>query len=140
MTEDDDRSSMHDDRADAFVWTILEFRDAWQGSMKEAYGFTTCTHCGADVHEKKDKRCRSCGHEVLPMIEIKSDRPRGSRWADAYYATCGKCGENYPAREKKCPQCFKSPEVYLREAMSLGKNRAGFEVYTGKNWFTGRKI
>jgi phage terminase large subunit-like protein len=141
MTEDDDRSSMHDDRADAFVWTILEFRDAWQGSMKEAYGFTTCTSCGADVHEKKDKRCKSCGHEVQKPEELKSDRPRGSKWSDAYMSTCGKCGQMYSVREKQCPACFMNPGAYMRAVAKLsGSNNLASVHYSGRDWLKGRKV
>lgn len=141
MTEDDDRSSMHDDRADAFVWSILEFRDAWQGSMKEAYGFMTCPKCGADVHERKDKRCRSCGLEVAHPEPIKSDRPQGSKWSDAYYSTCNKCGKQYPQRHKQCPDCHLTPDAYMQRVMAAsGSGVSNWKGYSGSNWFKGRRI
>jgi ribosomal protein L37E len=142
MTEDDDRSNMHDDRADAFVWCILEFRDAWQGSMKEAYGFMTCTKCGADVHEKKDKACKSCGHPVEEESRPAGpDRPGGSRWSDAYYNTCKKCGAKYSPHKRQCPECTMDAGEYLRRAMTTaGNQNPTWKNYTSGNWFRNRKV
>ena len=48
MAEGDDRSRMHDDRADAWVWSILHLAGANQGDWGMVYGFTDCKF--AKVH------------------------------------------------------------------------------------------
>ena len=65
MAEGDDRSRMHDDRADAFVWAMIHLSGSGQGNWAMVYGFDDCGSCGARVNVDKDQRCRNCGAEVV---------------------------------------------------------------------------
>src|SRR5262249_5535420 len=106
MTESDDRSRMHDDRADAAVWSLIHLAGANQGDWRVAYGFRDCTGCGARVNEDKDKRCPHCGKEVVPLPpKHAGGRPPREPWSVAYLRECGNCGNKYTPKERTCPNC-----------------------------------
>lgn len=128
MSVDDDRGSVHDDRADAFVWAFRELKGMSVGSYREAYGFTECTNCGEMMHEK-DKGCTSCG---TPNITEKvSHRRQETRWGGVYLNLCKTCGYGYPVHERRCPKCNLNPESYLRLAMSGQKT--DWKSYRGRS-------
>ena len=138
MTPDDDRSAMHDDRADAWVWAMRELAGSGGASYKEAYGFFPCNSCGRDVNEQIDKRCRNCGAEVRPE-EKEKPRDRSVRWANAYQNTCD-YGHEYPMRYRSCPKCGVTPDSYMAQVARLGGVNTGWHAYSGRNWLAGRKI
>jgi phage terminase large subunit-like protein len=141
MTESDDRSRMHDDRADSFVWSLLHLAGANQGSWGIVYGFRDCTGCGARVNEDKDQRCNNCGAEITQLPpKHAGGMPAREPWSVAYLRTCGKCGAKYTPKERSCPECSVSPETYLARALAAQSGQRGKYSYTGKNWLAGRRI
>jgi phage terminase large subunit-like protein len=141
MTENDDRSRMHDDRADAFTWCMIHLSGGNQGDWGIVYGFRDCTKCGSRVNESKDTRCANCGAEVTPAVpKHAGGRPAQVPWSAAYLRTCGKCEATYSPKERSCPECSKSPETFLREALASSPGGGGWLSYTGKNWLSGRKL
>ncbi len=142
MTENDDRSRMHDDRADAFTWCMLHLAGSNQGDWGIVYGFRDCVKCGARVNEDKDQRCLNCGAEVTPLApKHAGGRPAREPWSAAYLRTCGNpdCGKTYSPHERSCPHCNISPGTYMARVLAAqaGGSR---HTYTGKNWLAGRKI
>ncbi len=140
MTENDDRSRMHDDRADAFIWCMIHLAGGNGGDWGIVYGFTDCTGCGSRVNVDKDERCRNCGKPVEPLTpKHAGGRPAQVPWSDAYLRTCPN-GHKYTPRERSCPECSPSPETYLARAMAYQGGGGGRYGYTGKNWLAGRRI
>jgi len=141
MAEGDDRSRMHDDRADAWVWSILHLAGANQGDWGAVYGFTDCTGCGSRVNFDKDEACANCGKEVKPPVpKHAGGRPSREPWSAAYLNTCPKCEKRYSPKHKSCPECSATPEQYLAAAMAAQQGGGGRYSYTGKNWLAGRRI
>ena len=143
MTTEDDRSRMHDDRADAWVWCMLHLSGAGQGDWGMVYGFQDCPACGARVNYEKDKACANCGIKVVPVTpKHAGGRPVREPWSIAYLKTCvnPECGKKYAPRERSCPHCSRDPESFLREAVQLSTGQGGRYSYTGRDWLTGRRI
>jgi hypothetical protein len=139
MTENDDRTRMHDDRADAFTWCMIHLAGGNQGDWGIVYGFKDCGFCGARVNEK-DSHCKNCGEPIPPEIpKHAGGRPTQVPWSDAYLRTCPN-GHKYTPRERSCPDCAPSPETYLARAMSAQSGGGGRYGYSGKNWLAGRRI
>jgi predicted phage terminase large subunit-like protein len=132
MTADDDRSRMHDDRADAAIWALRELSGAVSASYLEAYGFYPCDNCGMQVNEQKDQICRRCKAPVTPEERPKI-RDRASQWAHAYQKTCDN-GHSYPLRLADCPQCVTGPDAYLKQALALSGAASGWVSYTPRDW------
>jgi predicted phage terminase large subunit-like protein len=134
-----DRSKKHDDRADAFVWAMTELLGLSGTDYAEVYTWK-CRHCDA-LMTPTYKHCRECGRE-RPEQPKTDDSPRRQKrtWSEAYFNTCNKCGERYNVHERTCPKCAPSPATYMKQVMVFSGqvNTAG--LYTGKNWFKGRKI
>ena len=140
MTENDDRSRMHDDRADAWVWCMIHLAGGGQGDWGMAYGFRDCTGCGARVNEDKDTACHHCGAPVTKQVpKHAGGMPARVPWSDAYLKTCPD-GHKYTPRERSCPKCAPSPENYLARALAASGGSGGRYGYTGKNWLAGRKF
>ena len=138
MTENDDRSRMHDDRGDAFVWSMIHLAGGNQGDWGIVYGFRDCTGCGARINEDKDRACHECGRPIEPMTpKHAGGRPAQVPWSAAYLKTCPVCEKTYTPRERSCPHCSPSPENYLARVLA-GQGGAGPYGYTGKNWLAGR--
>jgi phage terminase large subunit-like protein len=143
MTAEDDRSRMHDDRADAWVWTLIHLAGGNQGDWGIVYGFRDCTGCGARVNEDKDQRCANCGALVTKMPpKHAGGRPAQVPWSVAYLKTCTNedCGKTYPPREPTCPHCSMGPESYMRKALAMSAGQGGWHSYTGRDWMAGRRI
>ena len=141
MAEGDDRSRMHDDRADAWVWSILHLAGANQGDWGMVYGFTDCTGCGSRVNFDKDQACGNCGKEVIPPApKHAGGRPSREPWSAAYLNTCPKCGKKYSPAHRSCPDCSPSAEDYMRRVMALQSGGGGWHSYTGKDWLAGRRF
>ena len=62
LTEDSDRSKAHDDRADAYVYTIAELRGLSGGSYMSAYTMVKCEDC-RKVYRDDQLKCPKCGLE-----------------------------------------------------------------------------
>jgi hypothetical protein len=62
FTEDSDRSRMHDDRADAYVYAITELRGLSGGSYMTAYSMVKCDEC-KKVYRDDQVKCPQCGLE-----------------------------------------------------------------------------
>jgi predicted phage terminase large subunit-like protein len=60
ITEDSDRSKMHDDRADAYVYAISELRGLSGGSYMTAYSMVKCEEC-RKVYKDDQPKCPQCG-------------------------------------------------------------------------------
>jgi len=143
MTENDDRSRMHDDRADAWVWCMIHLAGGSQGDWAAVYGFRDCGKCGARVNEDKDERCGNCGALVVKTPpKHAGGRPSREPWSAAYLNTCPKCEKRYSPKHKSCPECSATPEQYLAAAMAAqqGGGGTGRYSYTGKNWLAGRRF
>jgi hypothetical protein len=141
MTENDDRSRMHDDRADAWVWCMIHLAGGSQGDWGAVYGFTDCTGCGARVNFDKDEACGNCGKPVTPPVSKHAGgRPAREPWSAAYLNTCPKCEKRYSPRYKSCPDCSTSPEDYMRKALAMQQGGGGWHSYTGKDWLAGRRF
>ena len=141
MTSDDDRSRMHDDRADALVWCMIHLAGYGQGDWGLAYGFRDCGACGAKVNEDKDRQCKNCGADVdRPAPKHPGGRPAKEPWSLAYLNTCANCQKTYPRHERTCPHCSPSPESYMRRALSLSSGNLGGIGYSGKDILRGRRF
>ena len=141
MAEGDDRSRMHDDRGDAWVWAMLHLAGSGQGDWGMVYGFRDCAKCGARVNEDKDDRCPNCGAEVTKAApKHAGGRPAQVPWSAAYLKTCPRCEATYTPRERSCPKCSPSPENYLARALAAPNGGGGRYGYTGKNWLAGRRL
>ncbi len=141
MTENDDRSRMHDDRADAWVWCMIHLAGGSQGDWGLVYGFRDCVKCGARVNEDKDRQCSNCGAEVTPAVPRHAGgRPAQVPWSAAYLKTCPKCEKTYTPRERTCPHCSPSPENYLARALASANGSGGRYGYVAKDWFAGRRF
>jgi hypothetical protein len=128
---------MHDDRADAAIWSILHLAGSNQGNWGAVYGFDDCPGCGARVNFDKDQRCHNCGREVTaPTPKHAGGMPARVPWSDAYLKSCPN-GHKYTPREPSCPQCAPSPETFIARALA-GQGGAGKYAYTGKDWLRGR--
>jgi len=140
FSSDDDRTTMHDDRADAWVWGMLELSGlSQQVNYREMYGFIACDGCGEQVHER-EKKCGHCGAEIHKPDVPPSARGE-KRWAAAYMNTCDKCGTMFNMREKRCPKCDPAPVHYLAQVGRMtGTDGGGWHGYSGKDWFRGRKL
>jgi len=139
FTENDDRSRMKDDRADAFVWAMIHLAGSNQGDWGIVYGFRDCTKCGARVNEDKDQRCQNCGAEVNPLpAKHAGGRPAREPWSVAYLRECPN-GHKYTPKERSCPHCAPSPESYIARALSLSAP-GGRIGYTGRDILRGRRI
>ena len=140
MTLEDDRSRMHDDRADAFAWSMIHLSGSGQGNWAQAYGFRDCVKCGARINEDKDKRCANCGAEVVPQApKHAGGRPAQVPWSEAYLKTCRVCEAKYTPRERSCPNCSPAPETVIARAVA-GQSGVGRFGYTGRDWLAGRRI
>ena len=140
MTEGDDRSRMHDDRADAWVWAMMHLAGSEQGDWGIVYGFRDCAKCGARVNEDKDQRCANCGAEIAPAVpKHAGGMPARVPWSAAYLKTCPKCEATYTPRERSCPKCSPSPENVIARALA-GQGGTGRYGYAAKDWFAGRKF
>ena len=141
MTESDDRSRMHDDRADAAIWALLHLAGSNQGDWGIVYGFRDCTGCGARVNEDKDQRCPNCGKEVTPIPpKHAGGRPAKEPWSAAYLRTCPN-GHTYTPKERSCPTCAPSPENYIARALSMSSGSGGGRFgYAGRDILRGRRI
>ena len=141
MAEGDDRSRMHDDRADAWVWSMLHLAGSGQGDWGLVYGFRDCTGCGARINEDKDRACHECGRPIEPMTpKHAGGRPTQVPWSAAYLKTCPKCEKTYTPRERTCPHCSPNPETYLARALASANGSGGRYGYTPRDWFAGRKF
>ena len=142
MTENDDRTAMHDDRADAFAWCMIHLAGGSQGNWGAAYGFTDCTRCGGRVNEDKDTVCPHCGAPVVKAPpKHAGGRPAKEPWSAAYLNTCGKCGGRYSPKERSCPACSMSPETFIGQALAMQAGGGGGRLsYTGRNPFRGRRF
>lgn len=136
MTPDDDRSQMHDDRADAWVWAMRELTGQAAASYKEVYGFVPCKNCGKDLNEKMDKVCKNCGTPVAEPEKETKARDRSTRWSAAYVATCAQ-GHEYPLRTGACPKCKSDPGAYLAAVAKLTGGNQGWQI-PDLNPFAGR--
>src|SRR5262249_51786772 len=125
MTPDDDRSQMHDDRADAWVWAMRELTGQAAASYKEVYGFVPCKHCGKDLNEKMDKVCKHGGAAVTEPEKEAKPRDRSTRWSAAYVTTCPQ-GHEYPLRTGACPKCKSDPAAYLAAVAKLTGGNQGW--------------
>lgn len=138
MTPDIERSRMHDDHADAFVWALIELSRRGSANYMQVYGFFPCPKCGGEVNQTLDKKCRHCGEEVVLKSKEKI-RDRATRWAQAYQKKCPK-GHEYPLSLERCPQCHVDHGAYMAQVAKLtGGNSAGVR-YNERNWLSGRKI
>lgn len=139
MTPDTDRSRMHDDRADAWVWAMLELSRRGSSSYKEMYGFYPCAKCGNDINQQLDKICKSCG-EPVHLPEKEKTRDRATRWSMAYSRKCPR-GHDYPLNLEVCPKCGDDAGTYMRKVMAFtGAGGNTWHSYGGKSWLAGRKI
>lgn len=130
MTPDSDRRKARDDRADAFVWAILELAGEKAGSFKAMYGFIACLNCGEDVNQQLDRKCR-CG-EPVPVKEPGDRRDRSTRWAAAYMKICEN-GHEYSMNISSCPKCRVDPGAYLAAVAQLTGG-------AGQGWLAGRRL
>lgn len=142
FSSDDDRTAMHDDRADAWVWGMLELSGlSQQVNYREMYGFIACSACGETVHER-DTTCASCGASVkVPDPPSPTASLRGEkRWSSAYMNTCHRCLTRYGLAEKSCPKCSPTPDAYLRQALGFsGQGQGqGRLAYAPRDWMRGR--
>lgn len=138
FSSDDDRTAMHDDRADAWVWGMLELSGiSQQVNYREMYGFIACAKCGEQVHEK-DPKCAHCGAAPEKQEPVPSARGDERRWSAAYLNTCRTCGSQYSMREKKCPQCNQSPGSYMSQVAAFTGTGRQWHSYTGRNWMKDR--
>src|SRR6185312_4643396 len=141
MTENDDRTRMHDDRADAFTWCMIHLSGSGQGDWGIVYGFRDCGVCGSRVNEDKDHNCANCGAKVEPVKpKHAGGRPAQVPWSEAYLRTCPKCAAKYTPRERSCPECAPSPETYIARALTASQGGGGRLGYTGRDFLTGRRI
>lgn len=142
MSSDVERTKMHDDRADAAIWALLELSRRGSANYKEMYGFFPCLTCGEDVNQTLDKTCKHCGAPVL-LKEKEKTRDRSTRWAGAYMKTCDKNHE-FPMRLARCPECNQEPGAYMKRVAQISGNagNSAWVSYTGssRDWFTGRRI
>jgi len=139
MTENDDRSRMHDDRADAFTWCMIHLSGGNQGDWGIVYGFRDCI-CGARVNEDKDDYCHECGTKITKrQPKHAGGRPAQVPWSEAYLRTCPN-GHKYTPRERSCPECAPSPETYIARALAGSQGGGGKLSYTGRNWLAGRRF
>ena len=142
MTENDDRTRMHDDRADAFTWCMIHLSGSGQGDWGIVYGFRDCGACGSRVNEDKDHVCHNCG---APVEKTKpkhaGGRPAQVPWSEAYLKTCANpaCGAKYTPKERSCPKCAPSPETVIARALAA-PGGGGRLSYTGGNWLAGRRF
>jgi hypothetical protein len=141
MTENDDRSRMHDDRADAWVWCMIHLAGGSQGDWGAVYGFTDCTGCGSRVNFDKDEACGNCGKKVTPPVSKHAGgRPAREPWSAAYLNTCPKCEKKYSPGQRSCPGCSQTPESYLAAAVAMQQGGGGWHSYQGKDWLAGRRF
>jgi phage terminase large subunit-like protein len=141
MTEGDDRGKAKDDRADAWVWSMIHLAGGSQGDWGMVYGFMDCPECGTRCNEKDD-RCHHCGAKIeRPAPKHAGGRPAKEPWSVAYLRECPN-GHKYTPKERSCPECSPSPENYLARAISAqgGQGGGGRYSYTGKNWLAGRRL
>lgn len=140
FSSDDDRTQMHDDRADAWVWGMLELSGlSQQINYREMYGFIPCDSCGEQVHEK-DAKCKSCGAGVIKPEPVPSARNDERRWSAAYLNTCKSCATQYNMREKRCPKCNQSPQAYMGRVARIAGTGQDWLPYTAKNWLEGKRF
>lgn len=137
MTPDVERSRMHDDHADAWVWAMTELSRRGSASYMEMYGFYPCPTCGEDVNQVLDKECRHCGEGIHPM-EKEKVKDRSTRWASAYQKTC-EAEHKFPMKLARCPVCYPDPNRYLGQVAKLSGNARGWQ-YSERNWLTGRRL
>ena len=144
MTLEDDRSRMHDDRADAAIWCLIHLAGGNQGDWGAVYGFRDCPGCGARVNFEKDAVCGHCGKPVTkPVPKAAGGRPAKEPWSIAYQSTCTNedCGKKYPPREPTCPHCSMNPAQYMAKALAMSAGQAGgWHSYTGRDLFAGRRF
>jgi phage terminase large subunit-like protein len=131
VTADSDRSALHDDRADAYVYAItaLKLSDI---SWTEVYGMRTCD-CGFSFPEIYTS-CRNCGKGFPAPVKTDEDKPKGEvrAWAAAYVKRCPDCGDVYAKQYRKCPKCHQDPTSYMQQVLQMtGQNigpSAGFRT------------
>ena len=141
MAEGDDRSRMHDDRGDAWVWAMLHLAGSGQGDWGLVYGFRDCAGCGAKVNEDKDRVCSNCGKPVeSSKPKHAGGRPAHVPWSDAYLKTCPKCEKTYTPRERSCPKCSPSPENVIARALASSNGSGGRYGYAARDWLAGRRL
>jgi phage terminase large subunit-like protein len=137
MTSYDDRVHKWDDRADAWVWGMRELSGMGNVDWGEVYGFRTCLKCGGKVNVRLEKGCKSCGEEIVPIEERKSDE-RSIRWSNAYMKTCDE-GHEFAMRLKKCPKCHGEVEYLDKVSRFIGANQGFFGYNNSNDWLSGRK-
>ena len=139
MTPDIERSRQHDDRADAWVWAMIELSRRSSASFMEMYGFYPCVKCGENINQQLDSSCRHCG-EPVAVKEKEKVRDRATRWAAAYQRTCP-AGHDYPMNLERCTQCGTDPGAYMAQVMKFtGMNPGWVQYHDKKSWLSGRKI
>lgn len=141
MSVDQDRSKEGDDRADAFVWAMVELTRKGQADWNQVYGFGQCKFCQKDVNYMQDKKCRSCGEPTVPdrLQKVTGMEKHAQRWWKAYTKECLNGHDNYSMTLKECPECHVNPAKILAQAISFSGQGAGKYAYTGKNPFSGRR-
>ena len=79
MAEGDDRTRMHDDRADACVWAIIHLAGSGQGDWGIVYGFRDCTGAARGSTRTRTSAATNCGsrsHARCPQARRADARPR----------------------------------------------------------------
>lgn len=142
MNAEQDRAKMGDDRADAFVWAMIELAGKGKTNWEQVYGFSECKHCGEDVNHMVDKKCKSCGQAVVPdkLQKVTGMEKHAQRWWKAYTKECPNGHDNYSMSLRKCPECDVNPGAYLAQALALSGQGGSKYSYTGKDYFRGRKF
>lgn len=82
MVAEEDRSSKHDDHADALIYAV-EALDVSQASWLAAYGMTRCEHCDASLFAKAAS-CPECGRAREPDKPAERAASGRAEWADVY--------------------------------------------------------
>jgi RNA polymerase subunit RPABC4/transcription elongation factor Spt4 len=133
-----EKSTGHDDRADAMVHAIYGLglipRDSWT----DAYSQVRCTNCER-LYNKNNKSCQHCGTRKEEIIEAPKVINQRNSWAEAYYEICRKCGAKN-AKNKMCPNCNPDFGAYMAQVAKLSGNSASGWGYAGRGNWLGRKI
>ena len=143
MTAEDDRSRMHDDRADAWVWCMIHLAGRESGRLGHRLRVPRLRQvrgAGQRGQGPAVRQLRRRGHPDAPQARRGQARagPVVRRVPEDVHERGVR--EDVPAPGTVLPALQQEPETFMAKALAMSTGQGGWHSYTGKDWLAGRRI